>query len=320
MNPLVSIILPTYNVANYIEQCTESIRQQEYSNLEVIFVNDGSTDNTRKVFDELQLDSRFQMVTKKNEGSGFARNYGLSLAKGKYVYFMDPDDLIEKNIFSECIPSLEKNNSEMLVFGYKQVDYLSKKTVIFKPNGSTCVNGKANVQNNIINLSKYNGIFAVWNKIYRRSFLLKNKLSFSKLSTGQDAEFNWKLYDVLSNYIEKEGVYYTYFSKRTDSAQTRYNSSKFTNEVLIFRLIKYTVKKWNKENIYKQFINNYQITICVNEALNLGKKSNFSLKNLENNDVYKEAKQIKYSEISGLKRKIKLFLIKNNGLNIVRLL
>src|SRR5665647_2657921 len=99
-NPLISIIVPIYKVENYIRNCVDSILNQTYKNLEVILVDDGSTDNCGNICDEYSLkDNRIKTIHKKNGGLSSARNAGLDVAKGEYIGFIDSDDWIEKDMY-----------------------------------------------------------------------------------------------------------------------------------------------------------------------------------------------------------------------------
>ena len=101
---LVSIIVPVYNVENYVGECIESIKNQTYSNIEVIVVNDGSEDRSIEIInDMIRDDSRFTIINQKNQGLSVARNNGLKYAKGDYFFFVDSDDYIEKNCIEELL-------------------------------------------------------------------------------------------------------------------------------------------------------------------------------------------------------------------------
>ncbi len=118
MKELISVILPCYNVENYIKRGLNSILSQSYENWEAILVDDGSIDATGKICDEYAIkDSRFVVVHKKNGGVSEARNVGIDKAVGKYLYFMDPDDWIEPNCFYRCIEEFNKDNVDVVQFG-----------------------------------------------------------------------------------------------------------------------------------------------------------------------------------------------------------
>ena len=101
---LVSIIIPIYNSEKYLKKCIDSILEQKYNNLEIILINDGSTDNSGKICDSLAIeDKRIKVIHKLNEGVSIARNKGLEMAKGEYIFFIDSDDYIDENIIKDMI-------------------------------------------------------------------------------------------------------------------------------------------------------------------------------------------------------------------------
>lgn len=107
---LVSIVVPAYNVSNYIIKCLESIQRQSYTNIEVIVVNDGSTDDTEeKCITFVKEDKRFHLLNKLNGGLSSARNFGIKYAKGSFITFVDSDDYIEKNYISDLFFALKNN-------------------------------------------------------------------------------------------------------------------------------------------------------------------------------------------------------------------
>ena len=119
MGNLISIIVAIYNVDQYLEQCIDSIINQSYKNLEIILVNDGSTDNSKNICDYYsEIDKRIKVVHKKNGGVSSARNTGIDIATGDYIAFVDSDDYLELNMYETMINNLEQNQCDMGVCGY----------------------------------------------------------------------------------------------------------------------------------------------------------------------------------------------------------
>lgn len=113
MNDLVSIIVPVYNVENYIFKCLSSIINQSYKNLEILIVDDGSEDNSINIAKEL-IDGRCVILKKENGGLSSARNYGLKRATGSYIMFVDSDDWLEKNAIELLLTNIKKNNADIV--------------------------------------------------------------------------------------------------------------------------------------------------------------------------------------------------------------
>lgn len=127
MHELISIIVPVYNVEKYLEKCVNSIINQTYSNLEIILVNDGSTDNSGKLCDNLATkDPRIVVYHKENGGVSSARNLGLDKAKGEFIGFIDSDDYIDPDMYEFLYKELKKNNVDISMCGLYHV-YADKK-------------------------------------------------------------------------------------------------------------------------------------------------------------------------------------------------
>lgn len=112
--PLISVIVPIYNTITYLEKCVYSIINQTYDNLEILLIDDGSQDGTADLCDAFaQMDSRIVVIHRKNAGQADARNYGLHIAKGEYVGFVDSDDVIELDMYDKLLSAIEDNNCDV---------------------------------------------------------------------------------------------------------------------------------------------------------------------------------------------------------------
>lgn len=224
MEDLVSVIVPAYNVENYIKKCICSISEQTYKNIEIIVVNDGSTDTTKDVLLKLQKnDSRIQIIDKHNEGVSAARNSGIRVAKGKYVVFVDGDDYLA----IECIDymlSLVKNTLCdfcicMDCFTQKNEGQNEKaKEAVISSNEAVAL------------LLSPRVIVGCWNKIYSRSFLEKNNLLFrTDLFYGEGLNFIIQCAQKARNVgVGNKKVYY-YRRNNNQSATAKFNIEKYRN-------------------------------------------------------------------------------------------
>lgn len=120
-NPVVSIILPVYNVEAYLAECLSSVLAQSYLNYELICINDGATDSSLKILESFlsDFDNKMYIKSQENAGLSVARNMGLNLAKGKYIYFLDSDDWILPDTIQLCIDNITKHDAELVVFNAK---------------------------------------------------------------------------------------------------------------------------------------------------------------------------------------------------------
>lgn len=123
MDDLISVIVPVYNVEKYLVQCIDSILNQTYKNLEIILVDDESTDHSGKICDQFSSnENRIKVIHKKNMGLGLARNTGLENANGKYVVFVDSDDYLSNSNIKNLVAGIKKNNSDICIGGVTFVD------------------------------------------------------------------------------------------------------------------------------------------------------------------------------------------------------
>ena len=123
MSKKVSIIVPVYNIENYIEGCIKSLVYQTYNKIEIILVNDGSTDNSLSVCERFAVsDNRIKIVNKANGGLSSARNSGIDVANGDFIMFIDGDDYIACNTLSELVLQIEKYDADIVQFGYVETN------------------------------------------------------------------------------------------------------------------------------------------------------------------------------------------------------
>ena len=186
-NNKVSVIIPVYNVEKYIDKCMESLLNQTYTNIEVILINDGSTDASGAKCDNYRLlDSRVVVIHKENGGVSSARNLGLAKASGDYITFVDPDDWVERNIYETMVASFG-NNVDAVFCGYWEDP--EKETgltpILHQPEKSGTVNGEEALYQCLIGMG-YGYFTAVWNKMFKATFLKDANIEFEKYSIAED--------------------------------------------------------------------------------------------------------------------------------------
>ncbi len=140
---MISVIVPVYNVEEYLEECLESIKQQTFTDIEVILVNDGSTDGSREICERFcQKDSRFKLINQENQGQSVARNRGVKESVGKFIMFVDSDDVINKNLLEVLLPYMktEVDIVECRMTRKKEEFYLNKPSkIVFKGNAKEAI-------------------------------------------------------------------------------------------------------------------------------------------------------------------------------------
>ncbi len=142
MNEKISIIVPVYNTQNYLAKCFDSIARQTYSNIEVIIVDDGSTDSSPEMCDEWGVkDDRFMIIHQTNQGQAAARNRGIDTASGKYIAFVDSDDYVSDNLIEDLYLAISQNNADISLCGY--YEYHKNKTIVGGPMKNCVLNKEA---------------------------------------------------------------------------------------------------------------------------------------------------------------------------------
>ncbi|MFS4469271.1 glycosyltransferase family 2 protein [Maribacter sp. 2210JD10-5] len=178
----ISVIVPVYNAQKYLARCLESIKNQTYENIEVLLINDGSTDSSGEICDKFyQNDERFQVFHKRNEGTSSARNKGLEYASGNYIIFIDCDDYIKPNMFIELINCALNEDLELVT-----CQYITTRDEVVGLKSIKTNQNKSAVEDFLEGM-KYNphGVFNVWNKLISSSLAKSDLFIHGKIH--QDA-------------------------------------------------------------------------------------------------------------------------------------
>lgn len=228
MDDLVSIVVPIYNVELYLEKCLESLINQSYSNLEIILVNDGSTDNCLEICKKYkEKDDRIIVIDKENGGLSDARNCGLHKCRGKYVCFIDSDDYINKN-YVECLhKAIELNDSDISICKYRMVtdNEDNNEDVYYSSDMITNYDGKDLTK--IIYSDKGKDIsFVAWNKLYRVELFKKNNITYPKGKIHEDTQTTFKLIYYSSKISVYNEVLYYYRIRNNSIINQKYTKKK----------------------------------------------------------------------------------------------
>lgn len=233
---MISVIVPVYNVEKYLDKCIRSLTEQSYSDIEIILVNDGSSDSSGEICDRwAKQDSRIKVLHQKNSGVSSARNAALEVAGGEFIAFVDADDYIDKNMLSKLMSAMD-SNTDMTVCGFKTVYDGASDSV--SCDSLQTVNKQEAIRNIISNNSW--GL-VIWNKLIRRSAVYSENgeaVTFCKdLFIGEDAL--WILMvcnncrqvsyvpDALYYYINRQGsaVFKSKRERLIESCISRYDSA-----------------------------------------------------------------------------------------------
>ncbi len=186
MNPLLSIVIPVYNVEDYVERCVrscfaQSLPEHQY---EVIAINDGTKDRSLEICEKLQSEfESFKIISQENKGLSGARNTGLKNASGQYVWFVDSDDWIRENCLVEIGDMIQKHNADLLWLGHDIVLGEESVNSVIPKSLEKPVSGEEFFENHLSNQ------FYIWKFVYRREFLIDNMLEFLEGILYEDLEF-----------------------------------------------------------------------------------------------------------------------------------
>ncbi len=194
----VSVIVPVYNVRQYIKEALDSLINQSYRDLEIILVDDGSTDGSGDICDEYQKkDDRILVIHQENGGLSAARNAGLDIMSGDVISFLDPDDAFSSTMIEEMISALQKNNVDIIeckYARYNQIELLDEETLVHKISNTKTKIGKYTNKGAIKCILNDGLAFCVWNKIYK-----KNIWENVRFPEGQNFEDLYVIIQLLSN-------------------------------------------------------------------------------------------------------------------------
>ena len=241
MRDLISVVIPVYNVERYLQRCLNSVVSQTYKNLEIILVDDGSTDLSGKICDEwASKDNRIVVIHKTNGGLSSARNTGLDVAKGRYIAFVDSDDYVEKDYVKTLVKVLEEEKVDVAVCGFW---YLYKNHLEQKGYSGTCI---------LMSQIDYLQFFLtdwtcglIWNKIFKRKVV--NGIWFEEGHIIDDEFFTYKAIINCNRVALFEDPLY-YYRMRATSVMS--SSSEYVERILLDK-IKYTKERF--ENVTKSY-------------------------------------------------------------------
>ena len=233
----VSVIVPIYNVEKYLPKCLDSLINQTLDDIEIILVNDGSTDNSGNIAKEYKAkyNDKFIYLEKENGGLSDARNFGIPYAKGEYIAFLDSDDYIEEDAYEKMYEKVKKEDADYIecdfIWEYpnkqiidKRIEYIDKKDMVAKVR------------------------VVAWNKLIKRELIIKNNITFPKGLRYEDIEFTYKLIPFLQkvSYIDKPFVHYVQRNNSIANVQNEKTAD-------IFIILDNVEKYYKEKNLYDEY-------------------------------------------------------------------
>ena len=231
-NCLISVIIPVYNVANYLEECITSVLNQDYRNIEVIMVDDGSTDRSGLLADELATsDNRIQVVHNSNSGVSHTRNTGIELAKGEYICFVDADDYVMNDYITHMLKLAKEYDAEIVATTTMFGNYNSSqsKNIIYKEYTASEATEL---------MMSYNFPIGCYAKLFKKSLLDKSIRFNEELFIGEGFNFNVDAFQRTNKLISSNRRIYYYRRDNPTSAMTVFSEAKCVNGLKALQIMK----------------------------------------------------------------------------------
>lgn len=323
--PLISVIIPVYNVEQYLSQCLGSVTNQTYPNLEIICVNDASTDGGLEILNQFaENDQRVRVIGKQNEGVSRARNVGLQSANGEYVMFVDADDWIETDTCEKAFATMHDNEADVVMWSYvSEYGVSNSPKTIFPDN---CVFERQEILNRLHR--RFIGIVGeelehpeladaicpVWGKLYKRSLIVQSGAAFidlAEIGTYEDGMFNLETFFYANKVVYLNQCLYHYRRNNTTSVTSAYREELFGLWQNLYQRMGQYIQKNNLSAIYKEALQNRIALGVLGLTLNVSNaQKSFFEKRRELRDILKSEKYhtaLTSLDISRMPKKWKLF-------------
>ena len=267
-----SVIIPVYNVESYLPRCIDSLLAQNYVDLEILLIDNGSKDQSGQICEDYA--AQFSNITAyhiPNKGVSSARNFGLSKAKGDFICFVDADDYLVGNLFSDVESQLD-SQLDLVVFSYynsieKNLSEINRSAKILPAEGKK---DKSEFIALFQELFLTDMMYTVWNKIYRREFLEEHQIVFESYELGEDVRFNLNVYQHVNTVFLVKSAYYVYVSGRVDSAMGQYNPNRMNYQLEELGKVDQLMISWNSHD--DQFIDQIKARILMSNIQNISKQ------------------------------------------------
>jgi glycosyltransferase involved in cell wall biosynthesis len=291
MKPKVSIIVPIFNMEKYLDRCLNSLTSQTLKEIEIIAVNDGSTDSSLAILNQYaQMDKRIKVINKENNGVSSARNKGLLNASGDYIGFVDPDDWVNGEMYKSLYETAVQETVDIVMCSYIREFGSHSKVKDFNHPAKVYTNQK-DVRNKILrrlvgplneevgNPELLDAWGTVWCKLYQVKLLKENKVFFKDLKeigTNEDTLFNIYAFYYANSFAFINKPFYHYWRVNEQSVTTGYKPDLFKQWSNLFTMIESFLKEKNMDPSYFQALNNRICLGTLGLGLNTISKSNKS--------------------------------------------
>lgn len=250
MEEIVSIIVPIYNVDKYLEECIDSLKNQTYRNIEIVLINDGSTDNSAKIcIEQAKQDKRIVFIDQKNSGAASAKNKGLKSVRGNYIMFVDSDDFIELDMIEYMVKTLKKYNSDII-----QCDFINryKNTRRFKQD---------KIKEQKVGSKEFLTLFLkdwhsslFWNKLFKREAI--NNLFFEEGRCIDDEFFTYKCVINSKNIVISNKILYNYRMRKSSVMKSESSQKQILRDRIDYLYERYEIVRKKYKDLGDVFLEN----------------------------------------------------------------
>ncbi len=323
IQPFFSVIMPVYNVEQYLNEAVSSVLNQTFQDFEMILVEDKSTDKSGEMCDKIAIKSNKVRVIhqESNKGASEARNVGIENAVGKYIWFMDSDDCVEKTLLEKVYKSLMINTAQVVIFGLEE-EYFDEENC--KKQGKKIsldtryLKSKEQIRELVIDLEESTLYGYIWNKVYDLEYLKKSNVKFEKLALLEDSMFNIGFFENVSTANILSDVLY-YYKKRVGNSLTgKYVKEYFEIHYKKVRAIYDQEKRWGMDTIKVKKILGKIYCRYIFSAIqrNIDKRSGMNLKMRRKwlKDIFADSlyqSLIPCASSDNIQQKVMLFFLKN---------
>ena len=280
--PLVSIIVPVYNVEDYLEKCLDNLICQTYENIEIILIDDGSTDKSSQICDEYAAKDSIAVIHKTNEGVSAARNDGLKAANGQLIMFVDSDDWIETDTCEIAVSAMEESGADVVMWSYisENNGNQSPKTIFGSDTVFEGTDVTEKLHRRLFGLMgeelahpEYaDSLCPVWGKLYKKELILNNNISFvglSEIGSYEDGLFNIEVFLQVKKAVYFNKCLYHYRKENTSSVTSGYRKDLFEKWQNLFDLMQKYIDKNNLSSDYQSALNNRIALSILGLGLNI---------------------------------------------------
>lgn len=263
--PNISVVIPMYNAGRYVEKCLESIINQTYQDIEVIIVNDGSTDNSKEICEKyVQKDNRITLINTENRGAGSARNTGLEKAQGEYISFIDSDDYICNDYFERLYNMLQLSKADIAIGRYQRIS--EHETMQFVNSGEI---KERTSREELLELygedeDRYINAVLVTNKLFRRS-LFGDDIRYPIRRLIDDEFIIYKLIDKSNKIVYTDDVMYAYVQSDSSVMRTNFKEQRVYDTIDVYDEVYSFFKEKADEELNRKIMIRY-LSYCIELA------------------------------------------------------